>query len=350
MESVLIEPISQAIFPVSESSHVAAARRGAADIARKLQFDDMLTGRVSLVVTEAATNILKHADHGSILIRDVSTRDMTGIEIVAIDNGPGIANLQASLRDGVSTAQTQGSGLGAMRRLSHSFDAYTLPGKGSAFCMTIRNGVQNAANGVQNAANLGAFLLGAVCLPIASETVCGDAWHMQAGVGAASLMVADGLGHGPDARIASQAAVDVLKREGVMSPVRAMELAHTALRNTRGAAAAAMQIDLTQQNMRFVGVGNIAASIQTADGRRQMMSHNGIVGNNVRKLQEFSFPWEREALLIVHSDGLGSHWDLRTYPGLEYGHPSLIAAVLYRDHARGRDDVTIIVVKNSPSA
>jgi anti-sigma regulatory factor (Ser/Thr protein kinase) len=343
MESILVEPISQAVFPVSEASHVAAARRGGADVARKLQFDEMLTGRVSLVVTEAATNILKHADRGSILIRDISTRDSAAIEIVAIDSGPGIANLQASLRDGVSTAQTQGTGLGAMRRLSESFDAYTLPGKGAAFCMTIRREVQPAAY-------RGAFVLGAVCLPIASETVCGDAWHMQAATGAASIMVADGLGHGPDARIASQAAVDVLKRDGVVSPVRAMELAHAALRNTRGAAVAAMQIDVSRRTMSFAGVGNIAASIQTVDGRRQMMSHNGIVGNNIRKIQEFSFPWERETLLIVHSDGLGSHWDLRDYPGLEYRHPALIAAVLYRDHARERDDVTVIAIKNSLSA
>jgi hypothetical protein len=99
--------------------------------------------------------------------------------------------------------------------------------------------------------------------------------------------------------------------------------------------------------MHFAGVGNIAASILDGNDRRQMVSHNGIVGSNLRKVQEFVSPWSSGAMLIMHSDGLGSRWDLEHYPGLAMRHPSLIAAVLYRDFARKRDDVTVLVVREN---
>lgn len=349
MEVVLIELLPQLVFPIGESSHVAAARRGASEMARALSFDETHIGRVAIIVTEAATNILKHASHGSLLVRDVSqngpvginARIDAGIEIIALDSGPGIANLNASLCDGVSTAGSPGTGLGAMQRLSEHFDAYTVPGRGSVFCMTVRA----SANG----APATAALLGAVCLPIASEEVCGDSWHAEMSGRALSVMVADGLGHGPDARVASQAALLALKGRGAMSPTRLLELAHEAARPTRGAAVAAARIDFDQGLVSFAGVGNISASIHGPDARRQMMSHNGIVGHNVRKIQEFSFPWTPDSILILHSDGLGTHWDLQSYLGLEHRHPALIAAILYRDHARPRDDACIVVIKNDLS-
>jgi hypothetical protein len=77
-----------------------------------------------------------------------------------------------------------------------------------------------------------------------------------------------------------------------------------------------------------------------------MTSHNGTLGHELRKIQEFSFPWEPESLLIMHSDGLGSRWDLSQYPGIMRKHASMIAAVLYRDFERQRDDVTVLVAKN----
>lgn len=332
----------QTCFPICEASQVAAARRGCVELAAKLGLDETLIGRVALVTTEAATNILKHAGEGAILVRDISRPGKARIEIIAIDSGPGISNLQACLSDGFSTADSQGTGLGAMRRLSESFDAYTMPGLGSAFRMTICAEAPNDGPRVL-------FQMGAVCLPIASEEVCGDAWHANLDAGSATIMVADGLGHGPDAMLASQAAIEVLKARGAGTPTRLLELTHEALRATRGAAVAVARIDLERKNIVFAGIGNIAASLQSATGRRQMMSHNGIVGNNIRKIQEFTFPWAQDDILILHSDGLGTHWDLRNYPGLEHRHPALIAAMLHRDHARMRDDVTIVAVKNFSS-
>ena len=76
-----------------------------------------------------------------------------------------------------------------------------------------------------------------------------------------------------------------------------------------------------------------------------MVSHNGTVGYIMRKVQSIDYPWTDDSLLLMHSDGLATHWNLGRYPGLCQREPSLIAGVLYRDHKRGRDDVTVVVAR-----
>jgi hypothetical protein len=50
-------------------------------------------------------------------------------------------------------------------------------------------------------------------------------------------------------------------------------------------------------------------------------------------------------LIILHSDGIASRWDIAAYPGLAVQHPSLIAGVLLRDHRRGRDDAAAVAMR-----
>jgi hypothetical protein len=129
--------------------------------------------------------------------------------------------------------------------------------------------------------------------------------------------------------------------------VEIMDRAHEALRSTRGAAIGIARFDGVSGKLHFAGVGNISAVVTQNDGtRRQMMSHNGIVGHNMRRAQEVDAPWSTHSQLIMHSDGLLTRWDIDHYPGLAFRHPSLIAGVLYRDCTRGRDDVTVLVARS----
>jgi hypothetical protein len=120
--------------------------------------------------------------------------------------------------------------------------------------------------------------------------------------------------------------------------------AHPALKNTKGAAVASAQIDRTQQTVCFAGIGNISGVVVTDRQTRSMVSYNGTVGHMRPKVAEFVYPWSQQSLLILHSDGLAAQWNLNHYPGLGARHPALIAAVLYRDFKRTRDDITVIVV------
>jgi hypothetical protein len=159
-------------------------------------------------------------------------------------------------------------------------------------------------------------------------------------------MVADGLGHGPEAAKASNTAVDLLAISPALAPMALIQVAHDSLHSTRGAAVAVAELDLERSLVKFAGIGNIAGTIFAADKSRHLASYNGTVGHEMRKIQEFTYPWSADALLVLHSDGLGTHWDLDAYPGLAARHPSLIAGVLYRDFNRGRDDVTVLVAKS----
>ncbi|TFW20841.1 serine/threonine protein kinase [Massilia arenosa] len=340
METVLGFARPQQRCEVHEVSQVAAARRAATDLATALGFDETATGEAALLVTEAATNILKHGSHGEILLRAVRRGGQDGLEIVALDHGPGISNLARSMEDGTSGAGTYGIGLGAMQRLSHEFDIYSAPGKGTVVHLLAWPG--------QAPPDQDVLQMGAVCLPMAGETVCGDAWSLACGPTRATVLVADGLGHGPDAARASEAAGEVLQRCAAHPPATIIDDAHAALRATRGAAVAVAQIDTHDEELRFAGIGNIAAHLYNGNGieRKQLVSHNGIVGSNVRKIQEFVVPWQPGALLILHSDGLATRWDLDAYPGLLSCHPALVAAVLYRDFCRRRDDVTVLVLRD----
>jgi anti-sigma regulatory factor (Ser/Thr protein kinase) len=328
--------LPQVRVSISDRSEVGAARRVAIELSETHGFDETQTGKVGLCVTEAATNIVKHAGHGQILLRVLERGGIHGLEILALDRGPGIANVVGSLRDGVSTAGSAGNGLGALARLSDNFEIYAPAGHGSAMRLEVWGKPVPAVE----------MEVGAICLPKSGESISGDAWGMESAQGRHTFLVADGLGHGPDAARASYAAVRVLEKHPKDDPAAMLEMCHRALAPTRGAAVAVACIAAAEEKGSFAGVGNIACVVQSGAGRRQLASHNGTVGHNLRRVQQFEFALPRGALLILHSDGLATHWNLAEYPGLAARHPGLVAGALYRDHERGRDDVTVIVVRN----
>jgi anti-sigma regulatory factor (Ser/Thr protein kinase) len=330
----------QKAFAIAHASEVSAARRHGAALANTLGFSETEAGRLAIIVTEAATNMLKHAHDGVLLLSGARIGTANAVEVLALDRGPGIANLAQSLRDGISTTGTAGTGLGAMRRQADEFDAYSQPGKGSAFYLRVQAGSHDAP-----AAPLPLIEIGTVCQPIAGEDECGDAWAITLRDNAATVLVADGLGHGPDAATASNAAVHALDRHADLRPAALMQTLHQALRPTRGAAAAVADIRLGSGELHFAGIGNITACVIDGEARKQLVSHNGIVGHNMRKVQEFSLPWQHDSLCIMCSDGITTQWDLGVYPGLTSCHSALIAGVIFRDFCRGRDDATVVVVR-----
>lgn len=334
MEKIVSSFDGQQWISIVHPSDIATARRCGQRMAQDAGFDDVRSGQVAIVISEAATNILKHAGEGRIALSPVFSGGSAGVEVLALDKGPGIANLGQSLRDGVSSAGTAGTGLGAMRRLADEFDVYAHPGKGAVFCMRLWSGAVPRSSA------------GAACLPLAGETESGDAWMVARQRQAIALMVVDGLGHGPEAAKAARAAVDTVALQPGMRPAAQIGVCHAALRATRGAAQAVALLDLPARQLYFAGVGNIGACVIDGDTRRQLMSHNGIVGHNMRKVQEFELPCPPGALVILASDGIATQWDLAQYPGLAACDPAIVAAVLLRDYSRGRDDACVLVQRS----
>jgi anti-sigma regulatory factor (Ser/Thr protein kinase) len=324
---------------ITETSQVAEARRLAVQLATQLGFNEKEAGKVAIVITEAATNLVKHATNGRLIVRALTGARGAGIEILALDQGPGITNIGNSLRDGYSTTGSPGTGLGAMMRLSTRFDIHSLPGKGTALLAQLwRQGPKRSAGPSSS------LEVGLVCLPKPGEIANGDGWGIEQQDHRCLIMLVDGLGHGPAAATAAQAATVTLSTHSRLSPAAMIEKAHAALQPTRGAALAIVEIN-SSESLKFSGIGNIAGTVLTLERDYHLASHNGIVGHQITRIQEFVYPWPAKALLVLHSDGLATRWDLKAYPGLLERHPSLIAGVLYRDFQRGYDDVTVLVVK-----
>jgi anti-sigma regulatory factor (Ser/Thr protein kinase) len=336
-------------LPVEEMSGVGEARRWATKLAEALQFSEHDIGRVALVVTEAATNIVQHAKRGEILLRPIVVESGC-LEVLALDQGPGIANVARALQDGFSTGGSAGLGLGAIGRLSTCFEISSTPGKGTGLLSRIGRAAPTQPMGhfpvrdPDSDERSSGLEWGVACVPKRYEEVCGDAWAVGAGHGRSPILIVDGLGHGLLAFDAAQRALAAFSEHVGDRPAASLNALHHALRATRGAVAAVVEVDWRQRELRFAGAGNIVGTLVPVEGAASnLVSHNGTLGENVTRFQEFTYPWPDQGLLILHSDGLSCHWDLGAYPGLTRKHPSLIAGVLYRDYASRRDDVVVLV-------
>jgi anti-sigma regulatory factor (Ser/Thr protein kinase) len=340
MNAAFRQPV---LVVMDEQSKVGEARRQASALAQELGFDETVCGQAAIVATEAATNLLKHSVGGALILHAVgSNQNRDGLEILAIDSGPGIRDLAECLSDGFSTTGTSGNGLGAIKRLAHSFDAYSQPEIGTAIWARFESAAPHHSPGRSLE-----LKIGAVNLPITGERVCGDAWAMVERDGFSFLMMVDGLGHGSLAAEAASLAVRVFHEHSALEPEALIRATHAALRSTRGAAIAVARFDTRRGVLHYAGVGNIASVlVNMADGQTtSLISHNGTVGYIMSRVQTLEYPWTADSLLLMHSDGLATRWNLGRYPGLCRKEPALIAGVLYRDHKRSHDDVTVVVAR-----
>lgn len=325
---------------VQEQSQVAEARRRAAAVVANLGGDESAVSNVSIITTELATNIVRHAQNGEVLVQPWKDAEGEGVEILALDKGRGMDDVAACFADGYSTAGTPGNGLGAIKRLASTIDVWSRPGMGTALLVRLRLRRGEAVPPP--------FVWGAVTQSAPGEVECGDAWSVVHERGRLNLLVVDGLGHGAFAAAAAQAAVRVFEdRAFSEQPAGTMQAIHRGIASTRGAAASIAALRADSDEITYCGIGNISGTVLTAAGMRKTVSLAGTLGHNLSKAREFSYPMPPGAVLIMHSDGLLTSWNLDAYQGLLARHPALIAGVMYRDFLRGRDDATVLVVRRT---
>lgn len=310
---------------IGHDADIGAVRRRFAQLAQQAGFIPTRVSDAALIASELASNVRKHAKHGGALLG----LDAGGVTIVAWDRGPGM-NVEASIRDGVSTAGTSGNGLGAVTRLASSWDAYAPPG-GSVVMARVAKAQEPAR-------------IGAAVVPYPGLTVSGDAFASEQTGSILTAIVVDGLGHGEGAAEASDAAIRAFRTGPFDAPAAIIDRAHRACRPTRGAAATCVRLDFTARTATVCGVGNVAAHI--VDGRtRQLVTQHGTLGQVAPQLREESYPFPAGALLVLSSDGIKSRWALADYPGLIARTPLVIATVLWRELTRGRDDAAVAVIR-----
>jgi anti-sigma regulatory factor (Ser/Thr protein kinase) len=334
-----MEVTEHARLLIADTSSVGEARRAAVELARKVGLSESESGDLALIATEAASNLVKHAGRGELLLRGLQYGDASGAGLIALDRGPGIASTVDALRDGFSTRGTPGTGLGAISRKASRFDLYSEGEIGVALSAQLWRGATPTP--------ISGLVVDGICVPYEGEKVSGDAWAAREGPDQITVLIADGLGHGPLAAEASHTAVASFRATNDPSPEACLERIHLALRSTRGAAVSIARIDRRLGLVRFAGIGNTSATIVSNTGTRSLVSHHGTAGGVARRIRAFEYPWGVGDLLVMHSDGLATHWTLAPYPGLAVRDPALVAAVLYREHSRGRDDVSVVAIREA---
>jgi anti-sigma regulatory factor (Ser/Thr protein kinase) len=317
---------------VEDPSAASACRSAAASLASRLRFPEARADQLALAVTEAASNLDKHAVQGSMLLRIARSDGRPGIEMVTIDAGPGLRDMSAALRDGHSTSGTLGIGLGAIRRLADFCDVYSVPGHGTALVARF-----------WPAPPPGPVRCAGLVRPISGETECGDVFGAAETAGAVTGVLCDGLGHGPLAASAATAAVAAVLEDPAAEPAVLVERVHRRIMHTRGAAIGIVQVAGTA--VRFAGLGNIAAVILADGARRSMLSVPGIAGHQARVIRQFDYTAPTGAALVLHSDGISGRWDAAALPGLNLRDPLVVAATLLAQAGTRRDDAGVLVLK-----
>lgn len=325
---------------VSEQTQVGEARRAATRLATDNGLDETAVGRIAIIVTELGNNLWHHAGKGRLLLGCRRSDEGCQLEVLSVDSGPGM-DVARCLRDGYSSGGTPGNGLGAVRRMSTDFSVYSAPGQGAVILS--RSWVPSpAAPSVPPPRHR--FAWAGICLAAPAEFVSGDAWDIRIDGDRAMVIVADGLGHGPVAAEAAEAAVQGFAKGGT-SPTAILERLHPLLRPTRGAAVAVAAIDAQAGSVTYAGAGNISGRMISGIEERSLMSQHGTLGVQVRRLQDIVYPWPEHALVVMHSDGLATRWNLKDVGGLFNCDPAVIAGWLLREHTRGHDDVVVVVLK-----
>ena len=326
-------------FRMEDASSVGEARRHAAWLAEIAQLDETGAGRLAIIATELGNNLLRHARSGQLLLAAYAHSQT--VEVIAIDSGPGIDDVHRCLGDGFSTAGTPGTGLGAVKRLANEFDIHSSVPGGTVVLARVKAGGMSRAE----APGTPGMVFAGICLAAPGERECGDAWAVAFDGNGATAIVADGLGHGPDAAVASLAAVDVFLSDPAKDLPSLLARAHAALRGTRGAAVALLQADATDGTIRSAGAGNVLARVLSGTSDKSVITQHGTVGLQMRRIEEASAPWPEHALLVVHSDGIEARWDAALLAPVLGRDPALAAALLVQHHCRGRDDATVVVLR-----
>lgn len=334
-------------FILQDRSFASLAKRDLQRMAEKLGFSATDVGKLNIIVAELISNLLKHTPQGGELLAKPIGEE--GIEIICFDQGPGMSDTHRMMRDGTSTSGTFGEGLGAIKRLSSEFDIYAQPGLGTVILSRLYKAPVTDA--VLHPAKK--FKVAAVMVAKTFEKYCGDNFAVIENGNDCYLIVLDGLGHGVNANEASSLAVRTFEKNYALEPCGSLRLIHDSIRKTRGAVGSVVHISTTKNEIAYCGIGNISGKLYSGYGAnlsnvasRNLISYNGTIGHNIPNTFHLQrIDWSGASLLVMHSDGIKTRWDLGKYPNLHRHDPSIIAAVIFRDYCRQTDDSLVLVAQ-----
>jgi anti-sigma regulatory factor (Ser/Thr protein kinase) len=319
-------------------SNVGAARMGSSALAERIGFDPVACEEIALAMTELATNLIKHAQGGTLTLTPLADGGRIGLEIESRDSGPGIADVEQALADRFSTAGTRGTGLGAVNRLMDELDIASEDGRGTR--IACRKWVRQPRSSLRPCP----LAFGVASRPCQSGMDNGDAFVVKQWAESALVGVIDGLGHGPFAHLAAQAARQYVESHFDLPLDQIFRGVGRACRATRGVVMALARFDWGQGRLTYASVGNIEARVFPRSQLFPFSICRGVIGLNAPNAVVTEYPWPSGHVLVLHSDGLRTHWNWKDFPGVADQPAPALAQELLRLLAKEEDDATVVVV------
>ncbi len=327
-------------YPLTDRSYISIVKREVRALVTKLGFSTTKVGEVDIILAELASNLVKYAREGEILVRPMFSADNAGLELISVDSGPGMTDINRMMTDGVSTGGSLGQGLGAVKRLADLFQLYSLPTRGTVALVR----VYQKSNAPVPASSLGDVQC--VIVPKVGETACGDSAYAQLTPTALTLFLGDGLGHGASAQQAVRLANQTMERQRERSPALWLTAIHRAAIGTRGLVGTGAVFDFSSRKWKICGVGNIKTQLNGMLQVKNYIPQNGILGYNLpRKLTEYELPYEPGQCLVMASDGIRNRWNPNRYPNISRYSSTVMAAAIYKEFARQTDDMSVMVAR-----
>lgn len=325
-------------YAVAERSQLSFVKREIHNLVR-IDFGENKTGEIDIVVSELCSNLVKHAKDGEILYRLSKEKGLPLFEIISIDNGPGMKDVVHSSKDGISSKNTLGQGLGAISRLSSFSQVYSTEGWGTIIYAGFRAGAMEKLSP-------GRFAFRCLNVAKPGENVSGDGIEIRRLEHKILVLAGDGLGHGQHAKDAVDKAIEVFNSSLTTDPAELIRELHAGAKKTRGLVATIAELDFDKKKWEVCGIGNIHTRLQRGLEYRNYICHNGIISLNIpARIENAVWDMEKFQMLIFCSDGINTRWDIARYPSILKYDPMILAAALYKDHARRNDDMTILILK-----
>ncbi|MDB5112712.1 MAG: Stage sporulation family protein [Mucilaginibacter sp.] len=328
-------------FKASDRSYFSLIKKDIHNLAKNAGFSDKKLADLDIIVSEITSNLHKHARNGEILVGLFKEKENLYIELIGIDNGPGMQEPFKMIKDGFSSANTMGIGLGSIQRLSTQFDLYSMKGWGTIILTRIYN--KTVEPGLLSTPKVTIRKL-VVTMP--GQIKCGDGTSSTVTPQHFKLLVADGLGHGEEANFAVIEAVKAFKQCTDHSPSEILKYIHEAIRKTRGIVGSIVVFDFESNIWKMAGVGNISTRMSNFLQIKNQMSYNGTVGHNILSgMSDQEVKLEDYNQVTSCSDGINPRWDTSKFTGISRCDLSIQAAAIYKDFAGKTDDMAVVIAK-----
>jgi len=328
-------------FAANERSYFSILKKEIRLKAEIAGFDTKKLNDIDLIISEITSNLQKYAKDGEVLAGLFYEQDNCYLELISIDQGPGMSSPYNMMADGFSSENNLGMGLGSIKRLSDKFDIYSIKGWGTIILSRVYQKKQQPKSGLAARIEIRPLV---IAMP--GQTISGDGTYYSIDERYFKLFVADGLGHGQEANHAVREAVIAFKASNHASPSAILRDIHLSITKTRGLVGTIVVFDLAEKIWKMAGVGNITMRMSNFLDNKNQMSHNGIVGHNIpNTMNDQEVALNNFHQVTLCSDGIKPRWELAKYPGINRCDLSIQAAAIYKDYARHADDMSVVIAK-----